>query len=107
MTKLKRIVTRLGALALAMGLLASAAAPVAAAEGRHFWPTPRWYGFCFPMSDWDIRNLVRDAGYHSIYLNVENDHRIEVRAAKKGWIYLLTVNTCREQIVDRRRLRRE
>lgn len=98
---------RLGALVLAMGLVASAAAPVMAEDGPHRWPTPRWYPFCLNMTDAQIRRLVRDAGYHSIYLNVENDHRIEVRAARKGWLYLLTVNTCRARIIDRERLRRE
>lgn len=107
MARTQGLAGRIGAVALAIGVLAGAAAPAVAEEGRHLWPTPRWYPFCLNMSDAQIRQLVRDAGYHNIYLNVENDHRIEVRAAKKGWVYLLTVNTCRARIIDRERLRRE
>ena len=101
------MIRRSAAFVLATMLMAGAAAPVLAESDTHHWPTLRWYPFCMNMSDAQIRQLVKDAGYHSIYLNVENDHRIEVRAAKKGWVYLLTVNTCRAKIIDRDKLRRE
>ena len=59
---------------------------------------------CF-MSDSQIREAVRRRGYHHIYLNVENNKRIQVRATKGDWVYLLVVSTCTGRILDRERLR--
>lgn len=59
---------------------------------------------CF-MSDHAIREAVRRRGYHDIYLNVANDNRIQVRATKGDWVYLLRVSTCTGRILKRERLR--
>lgn len=59
---------------------------------------------CF-MTDRQIRDAVRQRGYHDIYLNVENNNRIQVRATKGEWVYLLRVSTCTGRILDRDRLR--
>ena len=59
---------------------------------------------CF-MTDSQIRQAVRQRGYRNIYLNVENNNRIQVRATKGNWVYLLVVSTCTGRILDRDRLR--
>lgn len=59
---------------------------------------------CF-MTDREIRQAVRQRGYDHIYLNVANDNRIQVRATKGDWVYLLVVSTCTGRILDRDRLR--
>jgi hypothetical protein len=60
---------------------------------------------CIELTDRQIRNAVRDQGYHNIYLNVRNDRRIQVRATRGDWVYLLRVSTCTGAILDRDRLR--
>ena len=57
------------------------------------------------MTDSQIRRAVRERGYHDIYLNVANDNRIQVRATRGEWVYLLRVSTCTGRILDRDRLR--
>lgn len=52
-----------------------------------------------------IRQAVARQGYTNIYLNVEHDQRIEVRATKGKWVYLLEVNACSGRILERKRLR--
>lgn len=57
------------------------------------------------MTDSQIRRAVRQRGYHDIYLNVANNNRIQVRATRGDWVYLLRVSTCTGRILDRDRLR--
>lgn len=61
---------------------------------------------CIELTDRQIRNAVRQQGYTNIYLNVRNDRRIQVRATRGNWVYLLRVSTCTGAILDRDRLRR-
>ena len=90
--------------------LASAAAPATAAQ-FHFGFGIDGFGFrrplvCIELTDRQIRNAVRDQGYTNIYLNVRNDRRIQVRATRGDWVYLLRVSTCTGTILNRERLRR-
>lgn len=91
-------------------VLAATALSVVPAEAASFsFGFGHHRGFCpiaIDMTDYQIRQLVRKAGYSNIYLNVKNDDRIQVRASRDGWVYLLTVNTCTGRIIDRDRLRR-
>lgn len=57
------------------------------------------------LTDSQLRRAIRQQGYHDIFLNVANDHRIQVRATKGKWVYLLLVNSCTGRILDRERLR--
>ncbi|MBK8083899.1 MAG: hypothetical protein IPK28_08705 [Devosia sp.] len=60
---------------------------------------------CIELTDHQIRAAVRAHGYRNIYLNVRNDRRIQVRATRGDWVYLLRVSTCTGAILDRDRLR--
>lgn len=61
---------------------------------------------CIELTDRQIRNAVRDQGYSNISLNVANNRRIQVRATRGEWVYLLRVSTCTGAILNRERLRR-
>ncbi len=52
---------------------------------------------CLELTDRQIRNAVRERGYN---------RRIQVRATRGGWVYLLRVSTCTGAILNRERLRR-
>lgn len=58
------------------------------------------------LTDQQLRRAIREQGYRNVYLNVENDNRIQARATRGGWVYLLWVNACTGRILDRERLRR-
>jgi hypothetical protein len=58
------------------------------------------------LTDRGIREAIRDEGYRNIYLNAPVDRYIQARATKGNWVYLLKVNLCTGDIVDRERLRR-
>ncbi|WDR05682.1 hypothetical protein PSQ90_15705 [Devosia rhodophyticola] len=57
------------------------------------------------LTDRQIRDEIAARGYSAVALNVPNDKRIQVRAVKDGWIYLLNFNFCTNQIEGRTRLR--
>lgn len=57
------------------------------------------------LTDSQLRRAIRQQGYHDIFLNVANDQRIQVRATRGDWVYLLLVNSCTGRILDRERLR--
>ena len=66
-------------------------------------------GFYIPricLTDRQIRQSIRGRGYGNIYLNVPFDERIQVRASKGGYTYLIEFDRCRDRILSRRRLRR-
>ncbi|MBN9311056.1 hypothetical protein [Devosia sp.] len=89
--------------------LAASAAPAGAAQ-FHFGFGTDGFGFrrpliCIELTDRQIRNAVRDQGYSNIYLNVSNNRRIQVRATRGDWVYLLRVSTCTGTILSRERLR--
>ena len=101
-------ILRAGVLGLA---LAAASLPVQAASIQFQFGTGEGLGFrrpliCIELTDRQLREAVADQGYRSIYLNVRNDRRIQVRATKGEWVYLLRVSTCTGAILDRDRLRR-
>lgn len=61
--------------------------------------------FCIEISDHGLREMVAEQGFTNVYLNVRNDKRIQVRATKGKWVYLLQVSTCTGSIVYGQRLR--
>jgi len=61
---------------------------------------------CVELTDRQIRNAIGDQGYSNIYLNARDSKRIQARATRGEWVYLLRVSTCTGQILDRDRLRR-
>lgn len=69
-------------------------------EDRDFYPER---AMC--LTDYQIRKSVAAQGYSNIYLNVPNNKRIQVRATKGDWVYLLRFNYCTDRIESRERLR--
>ena len=93
--------------ATALGAAALTATPSMA----QFWPD--WgdgefydgpYRLCL-MTNSAIRRAISRQGYSDIFLNVENDQRIQARATKGRWVYILLVNSCSGRVLDRKRLR--
>ena len=94
-----------------LGLALAASSMPAQAQVQFHFGIGDGFGFrrpliCVELTDRQIRNAVRSQGYRNIFLNVRNDRRIQVRATKGGWVYLLRVSTCTGAILDRDRLRR-
>lgn len=58
------------------------------------------------LTDSGLRRAIRRQGFEDIYLNVANNQRIQVRASRGHWVYLLTVNSCTGRVLEGRRLRR-
>jgi hypothetical protein len=58
------------------------------------------------LTDRGLREAIRDEGYRNIYLNAPVGRYIQARASKGNWVYLLKVEVCSGDIVDRERLRR-
>lgn len=101
-------ILRAGVLGLA---LAAAAVPAQAASVQFQFGEGVGFGFkrpliCVELTDRQIRNAMSEQGYSNIYLNVADNRRIQVRATKGEWVYLLRVSTCTGAILDRDRLRR-
>jgi hypothetical protein len=91
--------------------LAAATVPAQAASMQFQFGMGDGFGFrrpliCIELTDRQIRAAVSAQGYHNIYLNVADNRRIQVRATKGDWVYLLRVSTCTGAILDRDRLRR-
>jgi hypothetical protein len=57
------------------------------------------------LTEHQVRQAVADRGYTDIYLNVEMDKHIQVRANRGGWTYLLDFDMCTGRIEGRQRLR--
>lgn len=100
-------ILRAGVLGL---VLAAATVPAQAASVQFHFGVGDGFGFrrplvCIELTDRQIRNAVAAQGYTNIYLNVRNERRIQVRATKGKWVYLLKVTTCTGAILDRDRLR--
>ncbi|RYE87158.1 MAG: hypothetical protein EOP19_04980 [Hyphomicrobiales bacterium] len=57
------------------------------------------------LSNSGIRRAIARQGYTNIFLNVENDQRVQARATRGKWVYLLNVNSCSGRILERQRLR--
>ena len=58
------------------------------------------------LTDSSLREAIRDEGYSNIYLNASIGRYVQARASRGNWVYLLRVNICTGEIVDRERLRR-
>lgn len=92
-------------------LVALALAPVPASAqvsfGFHFGDEPRDFYPQLPMclTDNQIRQSIARRGYSNIALNVANEKRIQVRATKGGWVYLIDFDFCADRIRGRQALR--
>jgi hypothetical protein len=101
----------LAAAALA-SMLFAAAPPPAQAQSFHFgfgigsdmFFERRPLRLCL-LTDSQLRRAIADQGYHHIFLNVANNNRIQARATRGDWVYLLRVNACTGRILDSERLR--
>jgi len=93
-----------------IGLVLAATAMPAQAASLHFQFGDslgyRRVACLIEMTDTQIRRAVAAQGYSKIYLNVADNRRIQVRATKGDWVYLLRVSTCTGTILERSRLRR-
>ena len=58
------------------------------------------------MTDRQIRDSIAQRGYTNIYLNVPYEKRIQVRATRDGWVYLLDFDFCSDRIKGASQLRR-
>jgi len=58
------------------------------------------------VTERELRNRVGQEGYTNIFVNVAIHNRIQVRATRGDWVYLLDVNACTGRILGRERLRR-
>ena len=95
--------------ASAIGLILAATAVPVQAASMHF-QFGDGFGYrrvacLIELTDSQIRKAVAAQGYRNIYLNVADHRRIQVRATKGKWVYLLRVSTCSGNILDRDRLR--
>lgn len=92
-----------------MTALALAPLPVAAQTsfGFHFGDEQRDFYPQLPMclADRQIRESIARRGYTNIALNVANEKRIQVRATKGGWVYLIDFDFCADRIRGRQALR--
>lgn len=99
--------TRAAVVALTLGATAMAAVPATAqffpdfGEGEFYDGPMR---LCL-MTNSGIRRAIQRQGYTNVYLNVQNERRIQARATMGKWVYLLDVNACSGRILDRERLR--
>jgi hypothetical protein len=97
--------TVLTIVALTAGSLAAAPSN---AQFMHDWGAGEFYDgpsrLCL-SGNYSIRRAISRQGYSNIFLNVENDPRIEARATKGKWVYLLDVNSCSGRVLSRKRLR--
>jgi len=57
------------------------------------------------LTDRQIRLSLADRGYSEIFLNVPNDGKIQVRARRGDWLYLIDFDYCRDRIDGVSRLR--
>ena len=100
------------ALAVALGAGLGAATPVYAqlSFGFGFDYDDEDENFIIPrlciLTDRGLRNAIEDEGYEDVFLNVPNGRFVQARARDGDWIYLLRVNVCNGEIVERERLRR-
>jgi hypothetical protein len=99
--------TRAAVVALTLGATAMVAPPATAQffpnfGGGEFYDGPMRH--CL-MTNSAIRRAIQRQGYTNVYLNVENERRIQSRATKGKWVYLLDVNSCSGRILARERLR--
>jgi hypothetical protein len=95
--------------ALALGAGTLGAAPVQAQGFNFEFSFGNGFDQRFPrlcLTDRQLRNAIEDQGYHNVYLNVPRDNRIQAKATRGNWVYLLEVNVCSGRILDRERLRR-
>jgi hypothetical protein len=60
---------------------------------------------CLP-TDSGLRTAIAEQGYEDIYLNVPVGRLLQARASRDEWVYLLTVDVCTGDVVERERLRR-
>jgi hypothetical protein len=58
------------------------------------------------LTDRALRNRIEDQGYEDVYLNAPRGRYIQSRATRGDWVYLLEVDRCTGDVVDRERLRR-
>lgn len=94
---------------VSLTLAATAVPAVAAGPQFYFGMGSDGFGYrrpliCVELTDYQIRKSVKEQGYTNVYLNVRNDRRIQVRATRKGYVYLLRVSTCTGTILERQKM---
>ena len=57
------------------------------------------------LTDYQVRQRLMSLGYSHIYLNAPIGHRIQARATKGRWVYLIEMNRCTGRIIARTTLR--
>ena len=57
------------------------------------------------LSDHALREAIEDQDYENVYLNAPRGRYIQSRATSGDWVYLLEVDRCTGEVVDRERLR--
>ncbi|MCW5722111.1 MAG: hypothetical protein KIS86_13305 [Devosia sp.] len=50
------------------------------------------------LTDRQIREAIARRGYTDIALNVPNERRIQVRAVRDGWVYLIDFDFCADRV---------
>jgi hypothetical protein len=92
--------------------LALMASPPASAQfgfgigpGMYFGDEGEDYGGAC-LSDYLLRQSLAKSGYSDIFMGLDNDHHVTVRASRGGVVYKLLVNSCSGKILSRERDRR-
>lgn len=89
---------------MALAMAAACVAPATAQSSfgfefgfgnRGFDPYPQ-RAIC--LTDRQIRQSIAARGFSQIALNVPNERRIQVRAVREGWVYLIDFDFCADRI---------
>ena len=109
---------RAGAVALALGVTAVSAMPAQAQSNPSFsfsFESGNGPSFSYGnrhrpqrhcLTDRQVVRLVERDGYRRVRIYASGDRYVRVRADEGRRSYILTVDACRERIVDRDRVRR-
>jgi hypothetical protein len=58
------------------------------------------------LSSGQLRGELRDQGYRNVRIDSVGRFRAEATGVKSGWLYRITLDACRGNIIDRDRIRR-
>lgn len=101
---MSKTIVRAGLIALSLGLAmpVAQAAPFETLTDFLYLDGP---GRVCLIGNGAIRRAIERQGYTKVYLNVQDGRRIQSRATKGKWVYLLNVNACSGRVLERQRLR--